>query len=351
MALLLAARRQQTAEYDLATKQHDLLLREQANEDLRHDAAERRITELYLKSVEQLGSEHAPVRLAGLYALDRLAQDNPSQRQTIVNVVAAYLRMPYSLAVDQLANAGSGEYGEEYRRQMQEREVRLTAQRIMTGHLSPQVDASRYWEGINLDLSGAFLIDFNLENCNVENARFVNARFYGDVFLTGAEFVGETRFDGALFDAYAWFSEANFSGVTRFDGSIFCGEARFEKTSFRGGTVFRQASFRSNCRFDDAVFAGSAVFGGAVFARNANFGGASFMDDAWLAGVEFSREAFFDRVKFAGDAWFSQAVFSSYTVFDDANFAGDIKFAGATLDGMPYRPDQRDPDDMLSFGS
>jgi len=37
------------------------------------DATERRITELYTKAADQLGSEKAPVRLAGLQALQRLA--------------------------------------------------------------------------------------------------------------------------------------------------------------------------------------------------------------------------------------------------------------------------------------
>src|SRR5262249_33582048 len=52
--------------------------------------------ELYTKAVEQLGSDKAPVRLGGLYALERLAQDNSAHRQTIVNVICAYLRMPFS---------------------------------------------------------------------------------------------------------------------------------------------------------------------------------------------------------------------------------------------------------------
>src|SRR5689334_10726634 len=60
------------------------------------DATERRVTELYTKAVEQLGNDKAPVRLGGLYALERLAQDNPAHRQTIVNVICAYLRMPFS---------------------------------------------------------------------------------------------------------------------------------------------------------------------------------------------------------------------------------------------------------------
>ncbi|MFE3448728.1 hypothetical protein ACFXJ8_07295 [Nonomuraea sp. NPDC059194] len=60
-----------------------------------HDATKRRVTELYTKAAEQLGSDKAAVRLAGLHALERLAQDNRGHRQTIVNVICAYLRMPY----------------------------------------------------------------------------------------------------------------------------------------------------------------------------------------------------------------------------------------------------------------
>lgn len=57
---------------------------EQAHKATEQDAAERRITEVYTKAADQLGSDKAPVRLARLYALERLAQDNPDQRQTIV---------------------------------------------------------------------------------------------------------------------------------------------------------------------------------------------------------------------------------------------------------------------------
>ena len=82
VGLMLAFRRQHHQE--IATVLTDL------------DATERRITELYAKAVEQLGSDKAPVRLGGLYALERLAQDNPAHHQTIVNVICAYLRMPFS---------------------------------------------------------------------------------------------------------------------------------------------------------------------------------------------------------------------------------------------------------------
>jgi hypothetical protein len=85
-ALWLAARRQRSTERQLAetariaadTKAHHERVAQSTENDLR----ERRITDLYTKAVEQIGSEKAPVRLGGLYALERLAQDNVNHRQT-----------------------------------------------------------------------------------------------------------------------------------------------------------------------------------------------------------------------------------------------------------------------------
>lgn len=89
VALLLAARRQRSTEETLEHQREVAAAAER-------DAAEQRITELYTRAVDQLGGEKAPVRLGGLHALERLAQKNPDQRQTIVDVICAYLRMPYT---------------------------------------------------------------------------------------------------------------------------------------------------------------------------------------------------------------------------------------------------------------
>ena len=158
------------------------------------DATERRITELYTKAVEQLGSDKAPVRLGGLYALERLAQDNPAHRQTIVNVICAYLRMPFSPTApaskpEPEAAEGQKEPGTESETGtdgiggtwQQERQVRLTAQRILAEHLrddrakdqqSTDPPSSRFWNNIRLDLTGATLIDFNLVNGVMADANF-----------------------------------------------------------------------------------------------------------------------------------------------------------------------------------
>jgi hypothetical protein len=148
VGLMLAFRRQHHQE--IATQNTDF------------DATERRITELYTKAVEQLGSDKAPVRFGGLYALERLAQDNPGQRQTIVNVICAYLRMPFtetptrpaartpeSISTE-IENTVTSQIDEDT--WQQEKEVRVTAQRILSVHLKrptsqdpTDTSPSRFW--------------------------------------------------------------------------------------------------------------------------------------------------------------------------------------------------------------
>ena len=48
----------------------------------------------YQDAAAQIGHEKAPVRLAGVYAMARLADDWAEQRQTCVDVLCAYVRMP-----------------------------------------------------------------------------------------------------------------------------------------------------------------------------------------------------------------------------------------------------------------
>ncbi|MEU3622805.1 hypothetical protein [Amycolatopsis coloradensis] len=132
VALYLAWRRQHSTEASLAHQ-------ERTADDARTDAVERRITEMYLKAAELLGSEKAPVRLSGLYALERLAQDNKSQRQTIVNVFCAYLRMSYDLPVEKDRDEGaSAEQRELYREPREGAGTRSPTRRPTPAQRPPQ---------------------------------------------------------------------------------------------------------------------------------------------------------------------------------------------------------------------
>src|SRR5215470_7603726 len=79
-------------------EQLDRTLAEQRDE-LDRTLAEQRtrtLNERFATAAEQLGSDKpAAVRLAGVYAMTGLADDWQENRQTCVNVLCAYLRMPY----------------------------------------------------------------------------------------------------------------------------------------------------------------------------------------------------------------------------------------------------------------
>ena len=276
VGLMLAFRRQHHQE--IATDLSD------------RDATERRITELYTKAVEQLGSDKAPVRLGGLYALERLAQDNPAHRQTIVNVICAYLRMPFSPTApaskskpepgateepgepDAETETGTVALGDTWQ---QERQVRLTAQRILAEHLcgdrakdqhSSDPPSARFWPSIRLDLTGATLIDFEL----------------------GTGVVADARFDGATFTGTAWFAWAIFTGRAKFDGATFTGDARFDGATFTGDALFGRATFTGSALFGGATFTGVAWFPEATFTGDARFPGATFTDSALFARATFA---------------------------------------------------------------
>ena len=235
------------------------------------DATERRITELYTKAVEQLGNDKAPVRLGGLYALERLAQDNPAHRQTIVNVICAYLRMPFSPTAPTSKpepeateeDLGEPAAGTETRTValgdtwQQERQVRLTAQRILAEHLrgdrakdqhSTEPPSARFWPSISLDLAGATLIDLNLEGCVVADADFGGATFNGAAGFLGVTFNGAASFGGTTFTSDAWFGGATFSHTAVFDGATFTGGAEFNAVTFTGFARFGKATFTSAAR-------------------------------------------------------------------------------------------------------
>ena len=199
-ALLLAARRQRSAELDLVQKDHD--------------ATERRVTEMYSKAADQLGSDKAPVRLAGLYALERLAQDYLPQRQTIVNVLCAYLRMPYGDAAE-----------------AEERQVRKAAQRILLHHLRPgsaEEPDDGFWPDVDLDFSGGRVVELALTHCVIRSITCYETEFSGLTTFRGTEFRTKADFNKADFEDRVDFRGAVFGGAgDSFNGAVFAGPVDF----------------------------------------------------------------------------------------------------------------------------
>jgi uncharacterized protein YjbI with pentapeptide repeats len=228
---------------------------------------------LYLRAVDRLGSDKAPVRLGALHALGRLGQGDPGLRQTVIKVICAYLRMPYSGPDD--SSASDLEDQASRRRELQ---VRRAAQSIVAEHLRRDVTHSSdlrdgpapetFWSEIDLvDLTGAYLVDLNLSGCRVRAIECNRAIFTGEslfrelrcdlAFFQGAVFKGHADFRGAVFTNDAWFSYSTFVSDVWFHGDEFLPAARFGRHA-----GFKNATFTHTGRFEQAVFEGSAEFKG-----------------------------------------------------------------------------------------
>jgi len=310
VALYLAWRRQRSTEDTLVHQQ-------EVAADTRADAIERRITELYAKAAEQLGSDKAPVRLAGLYALERVAQGNENQRQTIVNVLCAYLRMP----VDEPG--------------AQEREVRLTAQRILAHHLRPGRDPEHpvdtFWADLDLDLTGATLVDVDFDHCRLRAPRLDGVTFLGEARFRGTTFIGDTRFDGVTFAGSARFEKAVFARNAWFDGAGFAGDVGFDEVTFARNASFRGVTFTGQAGFAGTAITRNAWFGKATFAGDADFRDASFRKVAEFHGVTFTGAALFGKATFAGNVDFRGAGFRGNAAFGEAALRGNALFLGAVF--------------------
>jgi uncharacterized protein YjbI with pentapeptide repeats len=325
-ALLLAFRRQHHAEATAAS--------------IDYDASEKRITELYTNAVEQLGSDRAPVRLGGLYALERLAQGNPDHRQVVVDVLCAYLRMPYTPPDEDAAPIGPppGEPATTADPR-EEQQVRLTAQRILAAHLRdptrPQAWADQaaahreFWDQVKLDLTGATLISPDFTHCHLGEVNFYGATFVGVAWFNGSIFGGPAWFNRATFTGEATFSWTACRGELAFGEATFLGDASFEGTGVAGDVTFAGATFHGDARFGLASFSGDTAFDRAVFHRAARFRDVTFDGDATFVEAVFAGDADFDLAEFDGRTRFSVAEFHRAATFHEATFGGGTSFEGA----------------------
>ncbi|WP_432945785.1 pentapeptide repeat-containing protein [Kribbella sp. CA-253562] len=249
----------------------------------------------YQDAADLIGSDKAAVRLAGIYAMARLADDWVEQRQQCIDVLCAYLRLPYEPDPD------TGDLGE--------REVRYSVIALISGHLQPSAEPS--WRGRLFDFNGAVF----------DGGDFRGAQFAGGlVIFSGAEFTG------GLVD----FSDARFTrGKVEFRGARFTGATvSFHGARITGGMVdFAGARFtRGTAHFDRAQLTGGTL----------NFSGAKFTG----ATVQFR------GAEFAGcEVWFDNAVLTAGTLaFQRARFTpdpefpwnvlafADMRFTGGTVD-------------------
>lgn len=238
-------------------------------------------TEQFAAAAEQLSSEHAANRMAGVYAMASLADDWAHERQKCINVLCAYLRMPYD--PPRLPKKLTAEEIKEHRHICQEQQVRHAILDVMADRLRTEPVDGRTWHWCDFDFSSATL----------DGGNFASSVFLGQVSFNGASFPeGHIYLGGVKFHGSVAFYEARFNGAfVDFSGIEFKGRnASFARSEFTDGTViFHGALFDSkSCNFMGAEFSGGRVEfgvpGGNVPTRFR--GGGIIFTSAWFDGAE-----------------------------------------------------------------
>jgi uncharacterized protein YjbI with pentapeptide repeats len=278
----------------------------------------------------QLGHDQRSARLAAVYGLAGLADDwdrpeEAGQRQTCIDILCAYLRVPIA------AYPGDNAPAKQKSRWRADHEVRHAVIGVIRAHLLR--GAHKSWQSCEFDFTRAYF----------DGGSFKDVEFSGEVRFHGATFCAgdgvEVTFEGAAFR----------SGCrVEFWGATFAGSRPivFRDVEFSGGSVvmFQDAVFEADrVVFDGARFTGGQVsFRGAKFRRGAVTFNPNGDDPVELAqgqvdfgGAEFSGgEITFRGAQFNGATVLLNGRYDGATVgFWDTQFSGGlISFSGATFD-------------------
>ena len=284
----------------------------------------RRVTDSLTKAVELLGHAEIAVRQGGIYALGRIAAENPKEHPKIMSIIAAYIRHRSRAYVD-----------EEYNKWMKKNKS-MSLDKFIENTLSKRpspIDLeaavavirernAEFDAGLILDLSEAFLCRVNFSGTLLNRVNFKRSVLrdcnFAEAKLMGAE-MEKANFANSKFDG------ANMSHVVAED-------AIFEHADM-AGVNFQEAellsAFFQNAMLHEVNFDGTYMFN-AIF-NEANLRGAKF-HRVGLWDAEFHK-AFLVDAKFHNvdltTADFSGANFSAAN-FDNV-IAGCAIFKEATL--------------------
>jgi len=160
---------------------------------------EGQLTERYTQAIEQLGADKLDVRLGGIYALERIANDSKRDHPTVVEVLSAFVRehaQPPIQPSPGTADDANGELTKPLLRTLPATDVQAAV--TVLGRLPRRRDISRgdleaaHLEGANLSyahLEGAALFDAHLERAYLDGAHLEEAALHG-VHLEGANLHG-----------------------------------------------------------------------------------------------------------------------------------------------------------------
>lgn len=365
--------------------------RKNSQDHIREVHAARR--DRYIKAVDKLSSDDAPVRLGGVYALvglvdEWLDDDNIDEEtrikegQIIINNLCSYIRSPFltaekieayeahndfNLLQEYEAEFSSEEYSPQlralcervkesgtfnnfqditadYAKFHEEQDVRRAIFVEMSKRSSTftknekgdMIPSRGTWSEFEFDFSRAPIF-YPLNHLTIEKGIFSYASFYGQADFNESTFIRDAAFNGVKFTQGANFNEVTFNGEANFSaqGDI--------KTVFGEKATFNDVQFHKEISFNTVIFKGIADFS----TKSIEYPNETFMSDAEFVNTHFKKTANFSRihshsnnnshkiyfkeVDFHEDSLFNDTIFQTDVHFEKAVFHGEAKFNDATF--------------------
>jgi hypothetical protein len=210
-------------------------------------AQDNQIADRFSRAVSQLGSDEVQIRLGGIYALERIAQDSERDEPTVADVLTAFIRE---------------------RQRWSDQVVEDNCDR----HIKPPTDVQT-----TIIVLGRLPVSNNgsprpiliLTNVDLRGAEFARGNYEGAVFyrshLDGAYFY-RSKFAGAQFDeSYldcGYFVETDMTEAFMFKASLRkagCANTSFQGADFAYGDLTQSSLIcnLTNARFNDAIIRGA----------------------------------------------------------------------------------------------
>jgi uncharacterized protein YjbI with pentapeptide repeats len=312
-------------------------------------AQQGQVTERFTRAIDQLGHAEVDVRLGGIYALERIANDSPDDRATIAEVLTAFVRghapWPPTLSGQYVASAQIDQVPE---LQVRAPDVQAALTVLVRRQPSPQPSqrldlhatdlrkalldgaqlqgvnlADATLQGVRLDgvnLRDADLAGTNFQGASMHRAQLQRARLHGAqlqrVYLAGANFQRADLGSAQLQQAVLWganLQDAHLAGVQLQHALLLY--AQLQGANLSGAQL--QEAHLPGAQLQAAILLGAQLQ--AAILHGAQLQGAS-LDDANL------QDADLDNAKF------ENAYANEKTVWP-AGF--DPRHAGVVLDRIP----------------
>lgn len=258
--------------------------RKNSQDHIREVHAARR--DRYIKAVDKLSSDDAPVRLGGVYALVGLVdewltddtldtEERKKEGQVIINNLCSYIRSPFKLA-EKRAVLELGTQPDNYQGNFSEDQVKLfeeqDVRRSIFNEISIRLPLLNEKEKLDYITWDVFEFNFQkstvfypLDRLTFFRPDFRNSKFFGLADFDLSDFRGIPRFTGAQYFGDANFSAARFQATALFQDSCFEKELNFQATTLEAGAIFDSSFFKGPTIITPVLQDGRVSFDGSMF--------------------------------------------------------------------------------------